>query len=61
MIYGSKIAICQFDVAFKVIIDSIFCVFRCNIDDWDCISLMLVIIIPTIPLYSSHKIYFSSH
>ena len=40
-LYGSKIAICQFEAAFKEKIDSIFCVFCCNINDWVCISLML--------------------
>ena len=53
-IYGIKIIICQLEVAFKIKIDSISFLFHCNIDDWDCISLMLVILIPTILLYSSH-------
>ena len=39
-IYARKIVICQFEDAFKVKIDSMFFIFRCNIDYWDCISMM---------------------
>ena len=39
-LYASKIFICQFEDAFKVKTDSMFSIFRCNIDYWDYISLI---------------------